>query len=180
MIPSAILGRYARSLTDVVFEENLEPDVTGDLKTYNEIFQAVPDLLDAFHTPAVPREVKERLLGELMAKYPVNRVTANFLRILLRHNRIRYFQPIFESYLKQANERKGVLSATVTTAAPLSRQEAARLGEKLAGITGKSVSMEFQTDPDLMGGVIVRMGSTIYDGSIRTQLAEVRRRLAEK
>jgi F-type H+-transporting ATPase subunit delta len=180
VIPSAILGRYARSLTDVVFEENLEPDVTGDLKTYNEIFQAVPDLLDAFHTPAVPREVKERLLGEVMAKYPVNRVSANFLRILLRHNRIRYFQPIFESYLKHVNERKGVLAAAVTTAAPLSRQEAARLGETLAGITGKSISMEFQTDPDLMGGVIVRMGSTIYDGSIRTQLAEVRRRLGGK
>ncbi len=180
MIPSAILGRYARSLMDVVFEENLEPDVTGDLKTYNGIFQAVPALLDAFHTPAVPKEVKERLLGEVMAKYPVNRVTANFLRILLRHGRIRFFQQIFESYLKHVNERKGVLSATVTTAAPLSRQDAARLGEKLAAITGKRVSMELQTDPDLMGGVVVRMGSTIYDGSVRTQLAEVRRRLAGK
>lgn len=180
MILSAILGRYARSLTDIVFEEDVEPDVTGDLKTYSEIFRAVPDLLDAFHTPAVPRDAKEKLLGAVMAKYPVHRVSSNFLRVLLRHNRIRYFQQIFESYLKSVNERKGILSARVTAAVPLSQPEVARLGEKLAGITGKRVSMELQTDSNLMGGVVVQVGSTVYDGSIRTQLAEMRRRLAEK
>ena len=68
MIPSAILGRYARSLADIVFEENLEGKATEDLKTYNEIFLAVPDLLEAFDSPAVPREAKEKLLGELMQR----------------------------------------------------------------------------------------------------------------
>ena len=72
MIPSAILGRYARSLAEVVFEENVEQKVTEDLKTYSEIFRAVPDLLEVFHSPAVPRESKEKLLSELMAQYPVN------------------------------------------------------------------------------------------------------------
>jgi F-type H+-transporting ATPase subunit delta len=179
VIPSAILGRYARSLADVVYEKDLEPDVTRDLKTYSEIFQAVPDLLETFHTPAVPRDVKEKLLGEVMVQYPLHVITSNFLRILLRHNRIRFFQQIFEGYLKSVNERKGILSARVTTVQPLSQQEIERLGKSLAEITGKQVNMELQTDADLLGGVIVQVGSTVYDGSIRTQLAEMRRRLAE-
>jgi F-type H+-transporting ATPase subunit delta len=179
VIPSAVLGRYARSLTDIVFEKILEPEVTGDLKTYSEIFRAVPDLLEAFHSPAMPREAKERLLDEIMERYPVNPITSNFLRILLRHNRIRFFSQVFEIYLKTVNQRKGIVSATVTTAAPLSRQEIERLTEKLTAITGKLVNIELRTDEGLLGGAVVQVGSTVYDGSVRTQLAEVKRRLSE-
>ena len=179
MIPSAILGRYARSLADIVFEENLEAKVTEDLNTYNEIFRAVPDVLEALHSPAVPREAKEKLLGELMARYPVNPISSNFFRILLKHNRIRYFQQILDGFLKSVNERKGIVSAMVTSAAPLSSQEMKGLEAKLAGITGKLVNMELRTDADLLGGVVVRIGSTIFDGSIRAQLAEMRRRFGE-
>ena len=179
MIPSAILGRYARSLADVVFEENLEEKITEDLRTYSEIFRAVPDLLEVFHSPAVPRENKEKLLGELMARYPVNPITSNFLRILLQHNRIRYFQQILDGFLKSVNERKGVVSAQVTAAAPLSGQELKNLADRLADITGKMINIELKTDASLLGGVVVQIGSTIFDGSIRTQLADMKRRLAE-
>ncbi len=179
MIPSAILGRYSRSLADVAFEENLEEKVTEDLKTYNEIFIAVPDLLEAFHSPAVPRETKEKLLGELMQRYPVNPITSNFLRILLQHNRIRYFQQILDSFLKFVNERRGIVSAQVTAAAPLSQEELKSLEQKLAAITGRQVNVELRTDENLLGGTIVQIGSTIFDGSIRTQLADMRRRLSE-
>ncbi len=179
MIPSAVLGRYARSLADIAFELNLEEKVTEDLKTYNEIFSAVPDLLDTFHSPAIPREAKEKLLDELIRQYPVNRITSNFLRILLQHNRIRYFHQILESFLKSVNERRGIISARVTAAAPLSREELKNLEQKLAGITGKLVNIELQTDADLLGGVVVQIGSTIFDGSIRTQLNDMKRRLSE-
>jgi F-type H+-transporting ATPase subunit delta len=179
VIPSAVLGRYARSLADIVFEKNLEEKVTEDLKTYSEIFRAVPDILEVFHSPAVPREAKEKLLGELMAQYPVNPITSNFLRILLEHNRIRYFQEIRDGFLRSVNERKGVVSARVTAAAPLSEQELKSLGDRLAGIVGKLVNIELQTDASLLGGMVVQIGSTVFDGSIRTQLADMRRRLAE-
>ncbi len=179
MIPSAILGRYARSLAEVVFEENIEQKVTADLANYGDIFNAVPELLEVFHSPAVPRESKEKLLGELMAQYPTHPVTSNFLRILLQHNRIRFFEQIRKSYLKSVNESKGVVSARVTAAAPLSDDQLRRLADRLTGITGKLVDVEMQTDPGLLGGIVVQMGSTIFDGSIRTQLAEMKRRLAE-
>lgn len=179
MIPSAVLGRYARSLADVVFEENLEPEVTGDLETYEQIFQAVPDLLDAFHNPAVPRETKTKLLAELMARYPVHSISSNFLRVLLQHSRMLYFHQIFQSYRKAVNERKGIVSAIVSTATPLSQTELKSLADKLAGFTGKLVNIEMRIDADLLGGVVVQMGSTIFDGSIRTQLDAAKRRLSE-
>jgi F-type H+-transporting ATPase subunit delta len=179
VIPSAILGRYARSLAEVAFEENLEQTVTEDLKNYSEIFRVAPDLLDAFISPAIPRETKEKLLAKLMAQYPVSPITSNFLRVLLQHNRIRYLQQIVEWYLKSANERKGIVSARVTATAPLSPQDVKSLESRLAGITGKIVNVELQTDANLLGGIVVQIGSTIFDGSIRTQLSEMRRRLME-
>ena len=145
MIPSAILGRYARSLAEVVFEENVEDKVSEDLKIYSEIFSAVPDILEVFHSPSVSREAKEKLLSELMAQYPVTQITSNFLRILLEHNRIRYFQQILDSFVKFANEHKGIISARITAAAPLSQEEQKSLENRLAGFTGKLTHIEFQT-----------------------------------
>jgi F-type H+-transporting ATPase subunit delta len=179
MISSAILGRYARSLAEIVFEEDIEPKATGDLATYGEIFRAVPDLLEVFHSPAVPREAKDKLLEELMKMHPVNPITSNFLRVLLQHNRIRYFEQIRDSYLKFVNERKGIVSAQVTAADPLSEEELKQLADRLGGITGKTVNVELQTDSNLLGGIVVQVGSTIFDGSIRTQLAEIKRHLTK-
>ena len=178
MIPSAVLGRYAKSLAEVVFEENIEQKVTEDLATYNEIFHAVPDLLEVFHSPAIPRESKEKLLGELLLRYPVAQVTANFLRILLQHNRIRYFMQVRDRYLKSVNEYKGIVSAQVTVAAPLPDNAVRNLEDRLGKLTGKSVNVELKTDDELLGGIVVQLGSTVFDGSIRTQLAEMKRRLA--
>jgi len=179
VISSAILGRYAKSLAEIVFEENIDEKVTEDLNTYSEIFRAVPDLLEALDSPAIPREAKEKLLGELMARYPVHPISSNFLRILLQNNRIRYFQEILDSFLKSVNEQKGIVSAQVTAAAPLSEQELKSLEDRLAEVTGKLVNVELQTDESLLGGIVVQMESTHYDGSIRTQLADMKRRLAE-
>jgi F-type H+-transporting ATPase subunit delta len=179
VIPSAVLGRYAKSLADVVFEENIEPEVTGNLETYNEIFQVVPDILRVFHNPAIPNEAKEKVLAELTAQYPIHAIAVNFLRILLKHNRIYYFEHIFKSYLKAVNDHKGIVTAVVSTASPLSQQELKSLAEKLAGFTGKIVNVELKTDSNLLGGIVVQVGSTVFDGSIKTQLAAVKRRLSE-
>jgi F-type H+-transporting ATPase subunit delta len=179
LISSAILGRYANSLAEIVFEENIEEKVTADLRTYSEIFRAVPDLLETLHSPAVPREAKEKLLDELIARYPVNLITSNFLRILLQNNRIFYFQEILDGYLKSVGEHKGIVSAHVTAAAPMTQEELKKIEDRLAGITGKRVNVELHTDSSLLGGIVVQIGSTNFDGSIRTRLSDIRRRLAE-
>lgn len=179
MISSAVLVRYARSLAEVAFEQNLEQAVTEDLETYREVFKAVPDLMEAFDSPSIPREAKEKLLESLIEVHSVNSITHNFLKVLLQHNRIRNFQQIYESYLDSVNEHKGIVSATVSTAMPLDSTDLEGLGKRLSSVTGKQVNMEPQSNADLLGGIVVQIGDTIFDGSIRTKLAEMRRKLAE-
>ena len=179
MIPMAILSRYARSLADVAAESGEEQAIGQDLKLYLEIFRAVPDLLTAFDSPAVPREVKDRVLDELLSRYQIRKVSENFLKLLLENNRIRYFEQICQSYLKTIDERRGIITAQVSTAAPLSERELASLRKSLMSATGKTVNLELKADPDLLGGLVVQVESTVYDGSIRNQLSEMRRHLAE-
>jgi F-type H+-transporting ATPase subunit delta len=179
MISTAVFGRYARSLADVAFELGEVEAVSSDLATYREVFRAVPDLLVAFDSPAVPRDAKDRVLLELLARYRARKVTGNFLRVLLQHNRIRFFDQIYESYVKNVDERRGIVSAKVTTAVPLSERESAKLRQSLSKATGKIVNLDLQMDPGLLGGLVVQVGSTVYDGSIRKQLAEMRKHLAE-
>ncbi len=179
MISTAVYGRYARSLVDVVLERGAEAGVKASLELYRSIFSAVPDLLDTFDNPAIPREVKEKLLSELFARYPIDQITENFLRILLTNNRIRHFHEIVEYYTRILNERKGILAAKVTSASGLSQEEARTLERRLAETLGRTISMTVDTDPSLLGGLVVQIGSTVYDGSIRTQLAEMKQRLMD-
>ncbi|MBM3789759.1 MAG: ATP synthase F1 subunit delta [Acidobacteria bacterium] len=178
MISSAVFARYARALADVALEGGPDARAAEDLALFGKIFEAVPDLLQAFDSPAVPREAKESLLAELLKRYPVGPLTANFLRVLLGHHRIRHYHEIHRLYTRVLNERKGIVAAKVRSAAPLSEEELETLRRTLSGITGKTVTLELETNPELLGGLIVRIGSTVYDGSVRNQLEEVRKSLA--
>ena len=180
MISSSVFARYARALADVTLERGEDAAVRRDLDTYREIFRQVPALLEALDSPAVRRDAKERVLAELLARYPVNQSSANFLRILLSHHRIRYFAEIGDAYVKTVNERQGIVAGRVTTASPLSAEELAVLQESLCRATGNQVTLSMATDPDILAGVVVQIGSTIYDGSVRTQLDEMRRLLARE
>lgn len=180
MISSAIFTRYAHALADVALQSGEEAAVRRDLDTCREIFRQVPALLESLDSPAVRREVKDRVLAGLFHRYPVMPMVGNFLRLLLDHHRIRYFAEICDAFVKTVDERKGVVAARVTSAAPLNAADQATLRASLAGATGKQVNLTLATDPELLSGIIVRIGSTIYDGSIRTQLREMHRRLARE
>jgi F-type H+-transporting ATPase subunit delta len=180
VISSAIFARYGRALADVVLAKGEDAVVLRDLNTYREIFRLVPALLEALDSPAVQREGKERVLSELLARYPVCQTVGNFLRILLDHHRIRYFAEICDSYLKTVNERKGIIAARVTSAAPIGEKDLATLRKSLSMATGNEITFSVDTDPGLLAGVIVQIGSMVYDGSIRAQLEEMRRRLTRQ
>jgi F-type H+-transporting ATPase subunit delta len=177
VISSAIFTRYAHALADVALHDGREAEVRKDLDTYHEIFSQVPAVLESLNSPAVQRETKDRVLAGLLKLQPTGPLVQNFLRILLDHHRIRYFAEIRDAYLKTVDERKGIVAARVTAAASLNAAEQAALRESLARATGKQVNLTVGTDPDLLAGVIVQIGSTVYDGSIRTQLQEMRKRL---
>ena len=179
MIPVAILGRYARSLSEVAFEQNIEDRVVDDLRMFSEIFSAVPAVCEFFDSPAVPRDEKKNFLDTLMTKHPVTPPTANFMRVLLERNRMRWFEDILGVFLKIINDRKGIVSARIITASPLDQDEVGRIEKRLEKITGKTVTAAAETDGAILGGMVVSIGNTIYDGSIRTRLEEMKRRLTE-
>jgi len=179
MISSAILDRYAQSLADVAADAKEADAISKDLELYRDIFIAVPDILEAFHSPSIPRENKEKTLSELLASYPVRPTTANFLRVQLKHNRIRHFRQICDSYRTILSKREGIVDAKVMVASPLQPQDLASLRDRLHKITGKTVSLDVQNNPGLLGGIVVQIGSTVYDGSVRTKIAEMKRQLTE-
>ena len=177
-MPVAKLGRYARSLAEVAFEQNVEDKVAEDLRILSGIFRQNPDVCKVFDSLAVPRDEKEKLLDALLAEYPVTKIAANFMRVLLERNRINSFQRIFELFLEIVNKRKGIVSAKIVTAAPLDKDGVGRIEKRLGNITGKTViAATVETDENLLGGIVVSVGNTIYDGSVRTRLDEMKRRL---
>jgi F-type H+-transporting ATPase subunit delta len=179
VISSAVFARYARSLADVALESGEADAVAADLTVYREIVRAAPALLEIFDSPAVSREAKQNLIAALLEKYPVRQITANFLRVLIDHNRVRYFDAIVDLYVATVNRRKGVVAADVTSPIPLSDADVAVLRESLAKATGANVMVNLRTDPGLIGGLVVQIESTVFDGSVRRQLTEVKRRLLE-
>jgi F-type H+-transporting ATPase subunit delta len=180
VISSAIFVRYAHALADVALQEGDEAVTRENLSAYREIFRQVPELIESLDSPAVQRDAKDRLLQQLAARYPVVPMVGNFLRILLDHHRIRYYSEIFDAYIKTVDDRKGIVAARVAAASPLSDKNQMALRESLGKATGKEVHLTVEIDPDLLAGVVVQIGSTVYDGSIRTQLQEMRRRLEQE
>ncbi len=178
MISSALFSRYSRALVDVALEAGTDAEVLRDLRTYEEIFSVVPDAMAALHNPGVPRPAKEGVLAALMERYPVNRITSNFLRILLDHNRFGYFHEICDHYANVLDERKGIVAAAVTAADTLTEPQAGEIRTRISGAIGRRVKLELRSDPNLIGGLVLQVGSTVYDGSVRRQLSEIKARLS--
>jgi F-type H+-transporting ATPase subunit delta len=172
-----VARRYATALADVVTARGEAQEVKEELAAWSEMMQSNEQLLEVFRNPTIPYEQKRKVLNTLIARARVRPTTANFLQVLLQNQRLADLGEINKRFAHVLDERSGVVSAQVTTAraVPQSSQEALRL--KLAALTGKSVRLSFTTDETLIGGIVARIGSTIYDGSVRNQLQQVKERL---
>ena len=178
MIPSSLYASYSRALVDVALEMGLEPAVTKDLLVYRQIFQEVPEVVAALHNPAIPKAAKERVLSALVEKYPVTATMVNFMHVLLDHNRFAYFSEIVDCYLRTLDERNGIVPALATVASPLTEVQAEDFRRNISKTIGQKVKLEVRPDQALIGGLVLQLGSTVYDGSVRKQLENVRQRLA--
>ena len=177
-MPVAMPGRYARSLAEVAFEQNIEDKVVEDLRMFSGIFTNYPDVCNIFNSLTIPRDEKEKLLDALLTEYPVTPIASNFMRVLLERNRIHSFQRIFDIFIELVNKRKGIVSVKIVTASPLDSNGVGQIEKRLGTITGKTViAAAVETDENLLGGMVVSVGNTVYDGSVRTQLDEMKRRL---
>jgi F-type H+-transporting ATPase subunit delta len=175
----AIARRYAEALADVAIARNQVEQTDGEVRTFAEMIRNSRELHDLFASPIVSREDKARVLDVLIARTRPDQMIANLLRTMLSHHRLHNLGVVYEQFRREINERKGTVLAEVTTAQPVGPDEQQKLSRELMAMTGKQVQFEFKTDPSLIGGVVTRIGSVVYDGSIRTQLQEIKHRLKE-
>jgi F-type H+-transporting ATPase subunit delta len=174
---SAVVQRYAAALADVAAERKIGDVVRRDLDAFAETFSSVADLRNALESPALNAEVKRRVIEDLAAAMKLDSAVRNFIFLLVDHRRTELLSEIQQAFREELNARLGIVEAEVTSARELSAGEKKELTSVLEQRTGKKIEAQFQEDGALLGGAIVRLGSTIYDGSVREQLNRLREQL---
>ena len=173
-----VARRYASALADVLAERNEEAVVREELTTWQQMVQENPLLLEALTNPTVPYDQKSKVLSQLITKTNVRPTTSNFLQLLLRNQRFGELPHVNAKLAEIIDERAGVVSAQVVSARPVSEPVKNALEKTLEQLTHKRVRLSFETDESLLGGIVTRIGSTIYDGSVRSQLERLGEELA--
>jgi F-type H+-transporting ATPase subunit delta len=175
---SVAANRYAKALLDVLYPTKAEAGYQ-QLQSFNALLKEQPPARRLLENPTLSTDRRRRFLREISDASGFDRRIANFIDILIDRNRLVLLDEIIDAYQKLLDERLGVVRAQVTAARPLDRLQQRELAAKLEQVTGKQVRMEVAVDPSLIGGVIAKVGSTIYDGSMRNQLSAVKSRLIE-
>ena len=179
MSVTAVARRYAEALADVAIAHNQVEPIDSELRAFSELIRSNRELYELFASPIVSQTDKLKVLEALVSRLGSGKLTGNLLRALLSNYRLHYAPEVYEQFRRELNERKGLVTAEVTTASEVGAAEQAKLGRTLEKMTGKRVEFKFRTDPALIGGVVTRIGSVVYDGSVRTQLAEIKEKLKQ-
>jgi len=176
---AAIASRYARALVEVVLEQKIDPPTA--IQQVNDMVAAVGEsdqLRMVWESPAVPAESKRAVLDSVAGQSALLKPIRNFFAVLIDHGRIPMMALIARQFETELNTQLGFVEAGVTSSRQLSPDEKQGLESQVARITGKKVRAKYDTNPELLGGAVVRVGSTIYDGSVRGQLQKLKEQIA--
>ena len=176
----AEVERYARALADVTLERGTSEQVKMELAEFVKLLEESADLRNFLASPAVARMNKHGVVGKLVSALWAGETLRNFLLVVVDNRRTGELEEIQRAYEKELQARLGITRAEVASAAELSADEKARLTQALEKITGRRVEAEYRLDPGLIGGAVARVGSSVYDGSVRSQLERLRARLASE
>jgi len=177
---TAVATRYANALADVVTAAGsaLAPqNAVAELRAFESAL-ALPALRNALITPAVPPARKRAVIGRVADIQGLSRITRNFLFVLIDHRRIAEFSDVVSAFEQILDQRLGFARAQVASARELPEKQRTEITAALEKTSGKRIRAQFAVDPSLVGGVVARIGSTVYDGSVRGQLQALERRLS--
>lgn len=178
MTLSAVATRYANALADVITAGGARlAGVPQELRSFETALQASQELQNALITPAVPASRKKAVVNRVADVLELSKISRNFLFVLVDKRRITSLSAILHSLDLILDERMGFARAEVSSARELSEPQRAALTEELERLTGKRIRMHYAVDGALIGGVVARIGSTVYDGSVRGQLQTLERKL---
>ncbi len=174
------VSRYARALAEVVISETLNPEqVDQQLQDFGESLAGSAELREMFANPSVMLEAKLKVVDALAQRIQMLHSLRNFIAVLLQNDRIAAYPEIFAEYRREMDARSNIGEAEIISARELDAGERAALEARAAGLTGKNIRAVYRQDPSLLGGVVLRIGTILYDGSVRGQLERLRRQLVE-
>jgi F-type H+-transporting ATPase subunit delta len=180
-VRNKILGkRYATALLDIASADAaLVEEIGKDLKAFAKLMVDVPEVRDVLTSPLYPREFREKTLEQICRAGGASELIVGFFRVLLEKGRFEQFDGIVEAYQELLDERRGRVHATLVTASPLPAAQAEKIQAGLARKLGKGVVLATKVDPTLLGGVRAEIGSLVIDGSLRSQLNQIKDRLVK-
>ena len=171
--------RYARALFDVALKEKADlRQIEEQLAGFVDLFTQHPALRKVLLNPAVPAPRKRSAVAEFATRLKLTPVLAKLVTLLAERDRLILLTDVLASYRERLLDYQHVVRAEITTAVPLSGTQAQDIERRLAQVTGKTVLVSARVNPDIIGGVVARLGGTVYDASITRQLEKVRMRLA--
>lgn len=172
-----VARRYASALADVVIERGEAREVQEELTAWERLFQSSENLREVFRNPTIALDQKRAVLNKLIERARPRPTTVNFLKVLLQNQRLTDLDAINRKLAEVLDVRAGLLAATVTTARPVPADAQQQLHATLATLTGSKVRVDFATDSELIGGLVTRIGSTVYDGSVRNHLQQIKEKM---
>jgi len=178
MSVQTVARRYASALADVVLARGEAREIQAELLAWQQMFESNANLREVFANPTIALDQKRAVLNKLIDLTKPGRTTINFLKVLLQNQRLTELGEINRKFADVLDERSGVVAANVTTAREVPEEAQQELHTKLVELTGKKVRIEFATDPELIGGLVTRIGSTVYDGSVRNHLQQIKEKMA--
>ena len=178
----AVATRYARVLADIVFSPGsaISPQqALEELKAFESLISSSPDFKTILLSPAAAAPKKRKIVSRFASLLSISKITGNFLFVVIDHRRIGLLKEIRQSLEAQIDERTGVIGAEIQSARGLEQGEQLAIEAALTRMTGKRIRSRYAVDPELIGGVTARVGSRMFDGSVRGQLAGMRRKLVQ-
>ena len=172
---ASVANTYARAFADVVMSAHLDANrAVGGLRRVEALLAESDDLRRVWENPAVPADQKHKLLDAIVHEEGIERHVRNLIAVLIDHRRMQFLGRIVEQFKKELDTRMGFAEAQITSARELGDAEKSSLESQIEKVTGKKIHAHFALDAELLGGAVVKVGSTIYDGSVKGQLEKIK------
>ena len=169
--------QYANALADIALEQGAAGPVIQQLSDFTAAYSSFAELRNFFESPATSKAQKRGVAEKISARLGASKIVRNFLFVVIDHRRTPELPEILEAFQNVLRERQGIAETEVFSAATLKDAQKKEITETLERVTGKKIEAKFSLDANLLGGVRVRVGDTIYDGSLRNRLDDLRERL---
>ena len=169
-IRASLAGRYASALFDLARDQRQIDAVGRSLDALNQALADSKDFAEVVESPLVSREESSKAFGAVASQLNLDPVTANFLGVLAKNGRKNQLRPVIRAFRRLAAEHRGETTADIVTARPLNDDQLSELKQQLRARAGRDVTVDAQVDPNILGGIVVKLGSQRIDASIRTKL----------